>query len=102
MNDGGFMSEEDIVTEYIEQARDREMVERPPHYRHGGMEAKDVISAFGDDMELPTSQGFYWGNAIKYILRWPYKHADRAGQVRDLEKAIQNIEFLLEEIDDGS
>jgi hypothetical protein len=47
----------------------------PDHYRANGMEAIDVIEAFG--------LGFHCGNAVKYILR-----AGRKGEaVEDLRKA---------------
>ena len=52
-----------------------DMVNHPPHYSVGGMEAIDVIEAF--------DLGFRLGNAVKYILR-----AGRKGSRReDLEKA---------------
>lgn len=51
-------------------------VNHPTHYQGNGLEAIDVIEAFG--------LGFCLGNAIKYILR-----AGKKGDRReDLEKAI--------------
>jgi hypothetical protein len=47
----------------------------PAHYKAGGIEAIDVIEAFG--------LGFRLGNAIKYILRAGRKGAT----VEDLKKA---------------
>ena len=35
-------------------------------------------------------------NAIKYLMRWRYKHKHRAGQIQDLQKAKQYIDLLLE------
>ncbi len=50
-------------------------VEHPPHYKAGGMEAIDVIEAFGLSFRL--------GNTAKYILR-----AGRKGPaLEDLRKA---------------
>lgn len=47
----------------------------PPHYQANGIQAKDVIRAFG--------LNFAMGNVVKYILR-----ADRKGApVEDLKKA---------------
>lgn len=40
-------------------------VNHPAHYQRGGMEAIDVIEAFGLDYHL--------GNAVKYILRAGHK-----------------------------
>jgi hypothetical protein len=52
-----------------------EAVDHPAHYQGNGMEAINVIEAFG--------LGFCLGNAIKYILR-----AGRKGDaVEDLKKA---------------
>ena len=52
-----------------------EAVNHPAHYQAGGLEAIDVIEAFG--------LGFSLGNAAKYILR-----AGRKGDaVEDLKKA---------------
>lgn len=57
----------------MESAHD--LVNHPQHYKSGGMEAIDVIEAFG--------LGFHLGNAAKYILR-----ADRKGaSLQDLRKA---------------
>ena len=52
-----------------------ESVDHPPHYKSGGLEAIDVIEAFG--------LGFFLGNVIKYVLR-----AGRKGDAaEDLKKA---------------
>jgi hypothetical protein len=51
-------------------------VDHPSHYKAGGIEAIDVIEAFG--------LGFHLGNAVKYILRAGRKHP---GVLEDLKKA---------------
>jgi hypothetical protein len=51
-------------------------VDHPGHYKSGGMEAIDVIEAFG--------LGFCLGNTVKYILRAGRKGGD--------EKAIEDLE----------
>lgn len=52
-----------------------ERVNHPPHYKSGGLEAIDVIEAFG--------LNFHLGNTAKYVLR-----AGRKGDaVEDLKKA---------------
>lgn len=56
-------------------ANEREVVNHPSHYKHGGIEAIDVIEAW----EL----GFALGNTVKYISRAGYKGDD----IEDLEKA---------------
>lgn len=50
-------------------------VDHPPHYQAGGLEAIDVIEAFGLNFRL--------GNAVKYLLR-----AGRKGDAKtDIAKA---------------
>lgn len=51
------------------------LINHPAHYQSGGMEAINVIEAFG--------LGFALGNAVKYILR-AGKKGDR---IEDLKKA---------------
>ena len=52
-----------------------EAVDHPPHYKANGLEAIDVIEAFG--------LGFCLGNTVKYVLRAGRKGDD----VEDLKKA---------------
>ncbi len=49
-------------------------VNNPSHYRRRGIEAIDVIEAFG--------LNFHLGNVVKYVLR----HKDKDG-LQDLKKA---------------
>lgn len=58
-----------------EQRLDQVSVDHPPHYQSNGVEAIEVIEAFG--------LGFHLGNAVKYVLR-----AGRKGDaLTDLRKA---------------
>jgi hypothetical protein len=50
-----------------------ESVNHPAHYKAGGLEAIDVIEAFG--------LNFHLGNTVKYVLR-----AGRKGDATDLQK----------------
>lgn len=52
-----------------------DLINQPPHYRAGGIEAIDVIEAF----EL----GFRLGNCVKYVLRAGRKN----DAIEDLRKA---------------
>jgi len=52
------------------------IINHPPHYTAGGIEAIAVIEAFG--------LGFRLGNAVKYILRAGRKSP---GTLEDLKKA---------------
>lgn len=70
----------------------KEMVSHPAHYQAGGMEAIDVIEAFG--------LGFCLGNAVKYILRCGKKDEP----IQELKKAewyvkreIANLEKAMKE-----
>lgn len=69
-------------------------VARPSHYCHGGMEAKEVIAAFLADAKLGPASAWWWGNAIKYLLRWPYKGLTASERLRDLAKARECIDQL--------
>tara|TARA_B100001996_G_scaffold201803_1_gene154506 strand:+ start:13384 stop:13572 length:189 start_codon:yes stop_codon:yes gene_type:complete len=42
--------------------------------------------------EIPYAEA----NAIKYLMRWRYKHEDRSKQLEDLNKAKQYIDLLIE------
>ncbi|CYY88915.1 phage protein [Streptococcus suis] len=65
-------------------------VKNPSHYQgRFGLEAVDVIKNFAACPE--QEEGFYWGNAIKYMLRWHSKNG-----LEDLKKARQNLDWLIE------
>jgi hypothetical protein len=63
-------------------------VNHPGHYRANGLEAINVIEAFGLD--------FCLGNAIKYILRAGRK--PYAAEIEDLEKAVWYINRRIEKL----
>lgn len=67
-----------------------ETVNHPKHYNMGKIEAIDFI----EDWDL----NFSLGNAIKYIIRSPYK----GKQVEDLKKAIWYLNRELERIESQS
>ncbi|HHK1576226.1 TPA: DUF3310 domain-containing protein [Streptococcus pyogenes] len=69
-------------------------IKKPSHYqgRHG-MEAIDVVKNFGACPEY--EEGFYWGNAVKYLLRYHAKNG-----VEDLKKARQNLDWLIEKLEE--
>ncbi|PZO95557.1 MAG: hypothetical protein DI617_03445 [Streptococcus pyogenes] len=68
-------------------------VKKPSHYQgRYGMEAIDVVKNFGVCPEY--EQGFYWGNALKYLLRWHSKNG-----IQDLKKARQNLDWLIENLE---
>lgn len=67
-----------------------DVIKKPSHYQgKNGLEAVDVIKNFGASPDY--EEGFYWGNAIKYMLRFHKKNG-----VEDLKKARQNLDWLIE------
>lgn len=68
------MKSEEYATDDSSTTR-KSSVDHPQHYRSGGMEAIDVIEAFG--------LGFNLGNVAKYVLRAGRK----ADALEDLMKA---------------
>ena len=65
-------------------------VDHPPHYRSGGMEAIDVIEAFG--------LGFNLGNVAKYVLRAGRK----ADALEDLMKARWYLDREVARLEDAA
>ena len=61
-----------------------DLVNNPPHYKHGGIETIDYIEA----KEL----NFHLGNAVKYISRANHKGTP----IEDLRKAIWYLERELD------
>ena len=73
-----FPEEEPLPTQY--GPAKTSMVNNPPHYQAGGMDAITVIEAFAPN--------YHRGNALKYLLR-----AGKKGELaEDLRKAIWYIE----------
>lgn len=70
-----------------------DVIKKPSHYQgKNGLEAVDVIKNFGASPDY--EEGFYWGNAIKYMLRFHRKNG-----VEDLKKARQNLDWLIETLE---
>lgn len=68
-----------------------DMVNHPEHYTRGSVEVIDVIDGVVADIE-DSSIGYSVGNAIKYLLRCPYKE----NMYRDLNKALWYINHAIE------
>lgn len=64
-------------------------VNHPAHYTSGGIECIDAIKAATGTQFV----GYLWGNALKYLWRWPHK----GHSVEDLMKCKWYIERLIEE-----
>ena len=83
-------SYEQVLDEMIEEDK----VNNPSHYQGKfGLEAIDVVRNFAGN--LTAVQGFYWGNAIKYLLRFQGKNG-----LEDLKKARKNLDWLIEEMEE--
>ena len=64
-------------------------VNHPDHYTTGDVECIDAIkSALGPELFC----GYLWGNALKYLWRWPHKNQDE-----DLQKCKWYINRIQEE-----
>ena len=64
-------------------------VERPGHYRQGGIECIDAIrAALGPE----GFKDYCQGNVLKYSWRWRFKNG-----VEDLKKARVYLDWLIEE-----
>ena len=72
---------------------EEDKVNNPNHYQGAfGLEAIEVVRNFAGS--LTAVQGFYWGNAIKYLLRFQGKNG-----LEDLKKARKNLDWLIEEME---
>ena len=70
-------------------------VNKPNHYQgRYRMESIDALRNFMTDEQL---KGFYLGNALKYLLR----HQKKNG-LEDLKKARKNLDWLIEELENGN
>lgn len=68
-------------------------IDKPKHYQGAyGLEAIEVVRNFAG--KLTAVQGFYWGNAIKYLLRFQSKNG-----LEDLKKARKNLDWLIDEME---
>lgn len=67
-------------------------VNKPSHYQGSkGIESIEVID------NLSGKAAWCWGNAIKYLLRFQKKNG-----LEDLKKARKNLDWLIEELENGN
>ena len=71
--------------EQLADIKQRECVDHPTYYKHGGIEAIDAIEAWG--------LGFNLGNVVKYIARAGHK---TASGLQDLKKAAWYLDREIE------
>lgn len=79
------LSMKEIITK-MNKAPD--MVNQPPHYKVGGIEAIDYIQA---KLTAEEFAGYCKGNALKYISRAPHKK----DAIEDLRKAIWYLNRII-------
>jgi len=72
---------------------ERDMVNHPPHYNHGGIEC---IKYLEDNLGDEGFEFYCEGNVKKYLHRWRYKSSDPEKQVEDLRKAAWYLGKLIE------
>ena len=71
--------------------KDWNLINKPPHYNKGGIEAIDYIK-----QQLGSGfKGYLEGNVLKYIHRHKYKNNPK----QDLEKAKWYLERLIQEME---
>ena len=64
------------------------------HYDAGGIEPYKVLKA---KLTPEQFKGWCLGNAIVYQLRYNWKHTKPEDKKRDIEKAITQLQMILEE-----
>lgn len=78
------------TSKHDDKKQEKDMVHAPSHYCEGRKyEPRKVIKDWGLD--------FYLGSALRYIARAGRKFKDK--EIEDLRKAIQYIEFRIEELE---
>lgn len=83
------LEEEADWSEAILGDKSNDMVDRPPHYNQGSIEAINYIR-----QQLGTGFVEYCqGNVIKYLHRWKYKNG-----LEDLEKAQWYLQRMVDEL----
>lgn len=65
-------------------------VNHPAHYTSGGIECIDAIKAATGQQFV----GYLWGNALKYLWRWPHKGSG----IEDLKKCQWYINRIIDEV----
>lgn len=94
----GYVLREDceVITEPAEPVDSpTDTVDSPSHYTRAKFETIEIIEEITQGYE-DGFVGMCVGNALKYLARAPYKHAEPA---EDLRKAAKYIEFALRRLE---
>ena len=78
---------EDVVNDVVNA-----VVNKPAHYRHGGLEC---IEAIEGSMSREEFHGYLKGNIEKYVWRYRYKNG-----VQDLRKARWYLDRLISALEE--
>lgn len=73
-----------------------DMVNHPAHYTKGKVEVIEIIDDLVKDIDDPNV-GYSLGNALKYLLRCPYKE----NMYRDISKSVWYLEHALKILRDN-
>lgn len=107
-NQGGFLIKSFLKQQYAEETHNygekpmTDNVKQPGHYMlmDGELETIDLIKDRTSVMDSMMPQvdynahaGYCYGNAIKYLMRWPMKNG-----VEDLRKCREYIDMLIGEL----
>ena len=75
-----------------ENANEQDMVNKPPHYNQGTLEAIEYIK---QQLGPLGYRSYLEGTAIKYLHRFKYKTSN----IQDLEKCVWYIRRLIKELE---
>lgn len=81
--------------ETLETGRVYDEVLRPSHYCVNGLEAKEVLSTLMKGSGVSGIKAFWWGNAFKYLWRWPRKN-----KLKDLKKCRECLDNLIKALEE--
>jgi hypothetical protein len=76
----------------LEQTMDEPSDEPNAHYKR--LKDHEPIKVMQEWMTIPQLEGFYLGNAIKYLGR--YNSEGKKGGIRNIEKAMDYLRWLIE------
>lgn len=74
-------------------------IKAPAHYAGDGeVDAKRAMESMLSNTDVSAIQAVWWGLALKYLWRWPLKSKTEEGMVRDIDKCIETLRNLREEV----
>lgn len=89
-NNGNLWSS--VMDNYDKLESGNDMIINPPYYQRFKPEPIDYI--------IKNKLSFLEGCVLSYVLRAPYKHKTKEGQIQDYEKAISCIQKLIKQVEE--